>query len=412
MLKKPFHHTVSSSPVHPRNMAWRIIIAIFCRLLLNTARRFAYPFAPVLSRGLGVPLTAITSLIAVNQATAIVGVGFGPLADRFGYRRMMLIGMGMLSLGMLAAGFFPFYYSVMAALFLAGLGKSVFDPAIQAYVSRQISYRKRGMVIGFLETSWAASTLIGIPCVAILMNRFDWQAPFYVLGGLGLVGIVALFFLFPHDKKAKVCAVEKKALWSAWPQLIENRSALGALGYAFFISVANDNLFVIYGVWLERSFQVSIVVLGIGTGVIGLAELCGEGLTVLISDRIGLRRSIFSGLVLTIVNYALIPLYGQSLSLALVGIFLVFLTFEFMIVTSMSLCTEILPAHRATMMAAFFAAAGTGRVIGALIGGHIWLLGGIRLTGMVSAFITLLALFSLMFGLKGWRPVQTIPNIS
>ena len=132
----------------------------------------------------------------------------------------------------------------------------------------------------------------------------------------------------------------------------------------------------------------------------------------LISDRIGLRRSIFSGLVLTIVNYALIPLYGQSLSLALVGIFLVFLTFEFMIVTSMSLCTEILPAHRATMMAAFFAAAGTGRVIGALIGGHIWLLGGIRLTGMVSAFITLLALFSLMFGLKGWRPVQTIPNIS
>lgn len=412
MLKKPFHHTVSSSPVHPHNMAWRIIIAIFCRLLLNTARRFAYPFAPVLSRGLGVPLTAITSLIAVNQATAIVGVGFGPLADRFGYRRMMLIGMGMLSLGMLAAGFFPFYYSVMAALFLAGLGKSVFDPAIQAYVSRQISYRKRGMVIGFLETSWAASTLIGIPCVAILMNRLDWQAPFYVLGGLGLVGIVALIFLFPHDKKTKVCAVEKKALWSAWPQLIANRSALGALGYAFFISVANDNLFVIYGAWLEQSFQVSIVVLGIGTGAIGLAELCGEGLTVLFSDRIGLRRSIFYGLVLTIVNYALIPLYGQSLSLALVGIFLVFLTFEFMIVTSMSLCTEILPAHRATMMAAFFAAAGTGRVIGALIGGHIWLFGGIRLTGMVSAFITLLALFSLMLGLKGWRPVQTISNIS
>ena len=412
MLKKPLHHTVSSSPVHPHNMAWRIIIAIFCRLLLNTARRFAYPFAPVLSRGLGVPLTAITSLIAVNQATAIVGVGFGPLADRFGYRRMMLIGMGMLSLGMLAAGFFPFYYSVMAALFLAGLGKSVFDPAIQAYVSRQISYRKRGMVIGFLETSWAASTLIGIPCVAILMNRLDWQAPFYVLGGLGLVGIVALIFLFPHDKKTKVCAVEKKALWSAWPQLIANRSALGALGYAFFISVANDNLFVIYGAWLEQSFQVSIVVLGIGTGAIGLAELCGEGLTVLFSDRIGLRRSIFYGLVLTIVNYALIPLYGQSLSLALVGIFLIFLTFEFMIVTSMSLCTEILPAHRATMMAAFFAAAGTGRVIGALIGGHIWLFGGIRLTGMVSAFITLLALFSLMFGLKGWRPVQTISNIS
>ena len=385
-------------------MAWRIIIAILCRLLLNTARRFAYPFAPVLSRGLGVPLTAITSLIAVNQATAILGVGFGPLADRFGYRRMMLVGMGMLSVGMLAAGVFPFYYSVMAALFLAGLGKSVFDPAIQAYVSRQVPYHRRGMVIGLLETSWAGSTLIGIPCVAILMNRLDWQAPFYVLGGLGLMGVFALVSIFPNDQRTHVSVTERRTFLKAWPYLMTNRSALGALGYAFFISVANDNLFVVYGVWLEQSFHLSIVALGIGTGVIGLAELCGEGLTVLISDRIGLRKSIFFGLVLTIVNYALIPLYGQRLSLALTGIFLIFLTFEFMIVTSISLCTEILPMHRATMMSAFFAAAGVGRVVGALIGGHIWLFGGIWLTGVVSACITLLALISLMFGLKLWRP--------
>lgn len=385
-------------------MTWRIIIAILCRLLLNTARRFAYPFAPVLSRGLDVPLTAITSLIAVNQATAILGVGFGPLADRFGYRRMMLVGMGMLSVGMLAAGVFPFYYSVMAALFLAGLGKSVFDPAIQAYVSRQVPYHRRGMVIGLLETSWAGSTLIGIPCVAILMNRLDWQAPFYVLGGLGLMGVFALVSIFPNDQRTHVSVTERRTFLKAWPYLMTNRSALGALGYAFFISVANDNLFVVYGVWLEQSFHLSIVALGIGTGVIGLAELCGEGLTVLISDRIGLRKSIFFGLVLTIVNYALIPLYGQRLSLALTGIFLIFLTFEFMIVTSISLCTEILPMHRATMMSAFFAAAGVGRVVGALIGGHIWLFGGIWLTGVVSACITLLALISLMFGLKLWRP--------
>lgn len=385
-------------------MTWRIIIAILCRLLLNTARRFAYPFAPVLSRGLDVPLTAITSLIAVNQATAILGVGFGPLADRFGYRRMMLVGMGMLSVGMLAAGVFPFYYSVMAALFLAGLGKSVFDPAIQAYVSRQVPYHRRGMVIGLLETSWAGSTLIGIPCVAILMNRLDWQAPFYVLGGLGLMGVFALVSIFPNDQRTHVSVTERRTFLQAWPYLMTNRSALGALGYAFFISVANDNLFVVYGVWLEQSFHLSIVALGIGTGVIGLAELCGEGLTVLISDRIGLRKSIFFGLVLTIVNYALIPLYGQRLSLALTGIFLIFLTFEFMIVTSISLCTEILPMHRATMMSAFFAAAGVGRVVGALIGGHIWLFGGIWLTGVVSACITLLALISLMFGLKLWRP--------
>jgi len=376
-----------------------MITAILCRLLLNTARRFAYPFAPVLSRGLDVPLTAVTSLIAVNQATAILGVALGPFSDRFGYRRMLIAGMAMLAFGMLTAGIWPGYYTVMAALFLAGLGKCVFDPAIQAYVSRKVDYRKRGMAIGFLETSWAGSTLIGIPIVAILISQIDWRAPFYLLGGLGLVGILALIIIFPSNRRVTAAVPNTSTMWQAWPQLVKNRSALGALVYAFLISVANDNLFVVYGAWLEQSFQVSIMILGIGTAVIGVAELCGEGLTVIISDRIGLRRSVVLGLVLTIACYGLIPLCKQNLLVALGGIFMLFLVFEFAIVTSMSLCTEILPGYRATMMSAFFAAAGAGRVLGALLGGYFWTAGGIWMTGLVSSGITLLAFLSLFLGL-------------
>ena len=113
---------------NPTGSGWvlKISAVTLCRLVLNTTRRFAYPFAPALSRGMGVPLTAVTSIIAVNQSTAILGIFFGPLADRLGYRLMMLSGMGMLVLGMFTGGFLPFYGVVLASLFLAGLGKSVF----------------------------------------------------------------------------------------------------------------------------------------------------------------------------------------------------------------------------------------------------------------------------------------------
>ena len=47
------------------------------------------------------------------------------------------------------------------------------------------------------------------------------------------------------------------------------------------------NLFVIYGAWLEKAFNISIVALGIATGVIGIAELVGEVLVATISDRFG-----------------------------------------------------------------------------------------------------------------------------
>jgi hypothetical protein len=75
-------------PVLPQASARRLAIelaaAALARLFLNTARRFAYPFAPALARGLDVPLTHVTSLVALNQGTSLLTPLLGPLADRWG----------------------------------------------------------------------------------------------------------------------------------------------------------------------------------------------------------------------------------------------------------------------------------------------------------------------------------------
>lgn len=388
-----------------QDSAWvlKVCVATLCRLALNTARRFAYPFAPALSRGMGVPLIAVTSIIAVNQSTAILGMFFGPLADRLGYRLMMLYGLGMLVLGMFAGGCLPFYGVVLGALFLAGLGKSVFDPAIQAYIGQRVPFHRRGLFIGLIEISWAGSTLVGIPLVGLLIEYMGWRAPFFAMGGVGLIGMVALKILLPKDAKITIRHQSASALWSAWRKLGKDRAALGAVGFAFFASAGNDNLFVVYGAWLEKSFSLSVVALGLGTSVIGIAELSGEGLTAAISDRLGLKKSVASGMSLCIISYIALPLLGQTLFPSLVGLFFIFLTFEFTIVSALSLCTELLPGLRATMMSGFLAAAGVGRVIGALMGGPVWLTGGILMTGAVSAVMSVLGILCLLWGLRGWQ---------
>jgi predicted MFS family arabinose efflux permease len=378
-------------------------VSTFCRLVFNTARRFAYPFAPLLSRSLGVPLTAVTSMIAVNQATAMLGMFLGPVADRLGYRVMMLAGLTMLVGGMFAAGIFPFYVLILIAFFLAGLGKSIFDPAVQAYVSERVPYRRRGLAIGFLEIAWAGSTLLGIPLVGLLMNTFGWRSPFFVMGCLGVIGIVLVRLLMPQKGKPLERQRPSIGFRDACKQLVTERRALGTLGFVLFQSIANDNLFVVYGAWIEKAFDLSIVALGLGMSVIGIAELLGETLTAVFSDRFGLKRSVIVGLILSTICYAILPLFGQTLSLALAGLFLVFITFEFMVVTSISLATELLPGSRATMMAACLATAGLGRVVGALIGGPIWLTGGIMVTSLVSAAFNTMALVSIVWGLHGWQ---------
>jgi DHA1 family inner membrane transport protein len=400
------------SPVETRDLnrsglVLKISVVTLCRLVLNTARRFAYPFAPALSRGMDVPLTAVTSIIAVNQFTAVPGMFFGPLADRVGYRLMMLAGLGMLVVGMFAGGFLPVYGVVLAALFLAGLGKSIFDPAIQAYIGQRVPFHRRGLFIGLIEFSWAGSTLVGIPLTGLLIGSVGWRAPFFAMAGVGLIGMVALKILIPKDDEKTIQHQSPASLLNAWRRLGRERAALGALGFGFFACAANDNLFVVYGAWLEKSFDLSIVALGFGTSIIGIAELSGESLTASISDRLGLKHAVASGMALCIICNIALPLLGQTLFLSLGGLFLIFLTFEFTIVSALSLCTELLPGLRATMMSGFLAAAGMGRVAGALIGGPVWLAGGISMTGTVSGIMSGLGLASLIWGLRGWQNMET-----
>jgi len=384
-------------------LAWLIAVMTLCRLVLNTARRFAYPFAPVLSRGLGVPLTAVTSLIAVNQAAGLLGFVFGPLADRRGYRLMMMAGLGLLAAGLLTGGCLPFYPVILGALFVAGLGKNMFDPALQAYIGRRVPYARRGLAIGMLEISWAASTLVGIPLIGLLMDRLGWRASFFALGGGGLIGLLALRLVIPRNNRPADREDQSAGFGEAWRLLVREKTALATLGYTFLVAAANDNLFVVYGAWLEKSFHLSVIALGLGTSVIGIAELLGESLTAGLADRFGLKRSVLTGLALTVVAYGLLPLMGRNLGLALTGLFLVFMAFEFMIVSSLSLSTELVPGARATMMSFFLAFASLGRIFGALIGGPIWLAGGIAATGLVSVLLSGLALAVLAWGLRGWR---------
>ena len=387
----------------PPRFFHQLVVATLCRIALNTARRFIYPFAPALSRDLQVPLTAITSLIAVNQAASLGGLFIGPLADRWGYRNMMRSGLALLIVGMLICWIAPAYGVVFVGLMLAGAGKTAYDPAIQAFIGHRVPFSKRGTAIGAVETAWAGSTLVGIPVIALIIDGFGVKWSFFAMAVMGAIGWIALGRAIPADdttisKRGRTLGMSP-ALW----QLIRIRPAAGMLGFGFLISMANDNLFVVYGAWLEKEFAVGIVAIGLSSSVIGVAELTGESLTAFLGDRIGIKRFMTISACLTTIGYLMLPFIGTTLPLGLVGLFFIFLFFETTMVCSFSLGTELLPSSRATMMAGYYAAAGLGRMTGAFTGGALWMTGGLTAVMVTSALIMVLALACLMWGLAGWQ---------
>lgn len=391
------------------NQVSRVISIACIRVLLNTGRRFVYPFAPALSRSLDVPLAAVTSILATSQFTSLLGMLLGPVADRSGYRFMMRCGLGLLACGMLLCGLVPSYWPVFAGLVIASFGKTVFDPAIQAFIGRHVPYAQRGRFVGILETAWAGSTLLGIPALGLIIDRIGLTAAFYVLALLGGCGWLYLGRVIPKESGTSEENSRQFGLWSAFRLVAQQRAALGALGFGFWISIGNDSLFVAYGAWFESAFQASLTSLGFSTMAIGLAELCGEWGTASFADRIGLGRALLVGATLACGAYLLLPLLGGSQPGAMFGMFLVFSVFEFTMVTSFSFCTELVPQARATMLSCYYAVSGVGRMLGVLAGGILWNFGGIQAVSWTSAGLMGLGIISLLWGLRGWQPPQSEP---
>ncbi|MCP3890460.1 MAG: MFS transporter [Desulfobulbaceae bacterium] len=384
-------------------LAKQLLAVFFFKLLLNTGRRFVYPFAPALSRGLEVPLAAVTTIIAAGQFSSLLGLFSGPAADRIGNRFMMRSGLALLAVGMLLCGIVPQYWFVFTGLILASFGKTLFDPAIQSFIGSYVPFERRGRAIGAVETAWAGSTLIGIPALGLIIDHLGLRASFFVLGLLGGVSWLLIAKIIPEDNSEKKPDGQRTGFFSSILKLFQIRAAAGMLAFGFWISIANDCLFVVYGIWFEQQFMVSLVMLGFSTVAIGGAELLGESITAIFSDRLGLKRTLVVSLSLVIVAYFLLPFIGVSLSSAMVGMFLVFLFFETTIVTSFSLSTELMPGARATMMAGFYATSGVGRMLGVLIGSYVWELGGIKAVSWGAAGLSTLGLVSLLWGLKGWK---------
>jgi predicted MFS family arabinose efflux permease len=137
---------------------------------------------------------------------------------------------------------------------------------------------------------------------------------------------------------------------------------------------------------------------------IGIAELGGESLVSLVTDRLGKRRAIAIGLLLNCLAATLLITIGHWMPGALVGLFVFYLTFEFTLVSGIPLMSELLPSARATLMAAHIALISLGRALGDLLAPRLYtnlLLPGIAANALGAIVCNLLALLLLRWVLVG-----------
>ncbi len=360
------------------------------RTLFNTSYRMIYPFLGTFARALGVPLEEMGWVLS---ARSLVGAGAAPLLSRipdvYGRRVGMLWGLGAFSLSLLLVVFWPSFWGLAAALIASTAAKYLFDPAMQAYLGDRVPYAQRGLALSVTEMGWSVAFMGGIPLMGFVIARLGWLAPFPLLSLLGGLSLFALWRVLPADKPTSADGAGVR-----WRAVFTSPVALAGLFFSFFASSANEVVNLLFGVWLEASFGLQIAALGAASAVIGLSELGGEGLVAVFADRLGKKRAIALGLMGNILAGFLLPWLGRSVWGALLGLFLFYITFEFTLVASIPLMTELLPQARATLLAFNVTLLSLGRAVGAPIG--VWLYGyGFEMVVLGAAALNGLSLFAL-----------------
>jgi predicted MFS family arabinose efflux permease len=393
-------------------LRFQLLIFMLLRTILNTMHRMIYPFLSVFARGLGVDITTLSFVVTARAFVGMFAPVLGSIADLRGRKFGMLSGILLFVAGMCLIAIYPSFLTFSIALLLGILSKFLFDPSMQAYLADRVPYERRGTALAVTEASWSLAFIAGVPLVGVLIARFGWNAPFPLLAGLGLLMFAIIWWMIPSTDPASHQPLSTDQRFDTASPLstptqsqstsvqnfravLTNLPALAGISIALWANAANEIVNLIFGVWLEDSFGLKIAALAAASAVIGLSELSGEGLVALTTDRLGKPRALVLGLIGNILAALLLLIIGRTAAGALVGLFLFYITAEYVIVSHISLMTEVMPSARATLLSFNVMGHSLGRTIGALLATFIYQRFGFLPVTLIAVLFNLFALLAL-----------------
>jgi MFS family permease len=293
---------------------WFVVAAAFAVTFVGFGCAYTFSaFVESLQRDFGASRGSV-SLVFSLAGFLYFGLGIisGPLADRFGSRRLAVAGMVLTGLGLAAASAARNLLEVYTAYGL-GVGVGVgcaYVPAIGA-VQRWF-VRRRGFASGLAVSGIGVGTLVMPPLAALLIESLGWRGAYLALGVLaaGLGGGLSL--LIENDPRDRGLGPDGDPPQpGAQPVRPPGASVSEAVRSPRFISLYLACLICSFGVFVpfvhlvpyagDHGVAPSSAVLLLG--VIGVGSTAGRFFLGGLADRIGRQPSLllmFAGMALAL----------------------------------------------------------------------------------------------------------------
>ena len=175
-----------------------VSVGLFMIMLDNTVVNVALPS---IQRDLGVGLSELEWIVSGYALTfaALMLIG-GKLADAYGRRLIFVTGIVVFTLASLLCGLATSGDMLIASRILQGAGAALMNPATLSIIAATFPPRQRGTAIGIWAGVSALALAIGPLVGGLLTEHASWNWIFFVNVPVGILGVVASFFLIDESR--------------------------------------------------------------------------------------------------------------------------------------------------------------------------------------------------------------------
>jgi MFS transporter, DHA2 family, metal-tetracycline-proton antiporter len=141
----------------------------------------------------------------VTSYSLIFGIGtpfYGRLADRYGLRRMLMIGLAIFSFGSLACMFAPTYGLLIVARVIQAAGTAAIPALGTAAIFRAIPPERRGVSTGYISAMVGVGAAIGPSLGGAITELVSWRGLFF-FGTMLIVAVPLTKRILPEDEPGR-----------------------------------------------------------------------------------------------------------------------------------------------------------------------------------------------------------------
>lgn len=355
-----------------------VIAALWLMVLASSSQVMVVaPILPRIATALDAPQSLMGTLITgYASALSVFALVIGPISDRIGRRKILLLGTGTMTVALGLHGLAQDFTTLLLCRIFAGAAGGLLTGSAISYVGDYFPYERRGWAAGWVMSGFAVGQILGVPAGAIAADHYGFRAPFLLFMGVMAVAFLLTAFRVPQPPIERDGSEEALGFGSALRGYLELLAQPAIRGAAFAYATmffAVSNFVVYFPTWVETQRGLLPVHTASLFTVGGIASVLFGPRAGHLSDRFGRKPLIIVSCLGTALLFAGTTFGVRGLVTAYLAFFLAMTLLALRLSPFQALLTALAPAHRrGSLMSLVVAIGQVGGGLGGAVAGLVY----------------------------------------